>query len=60
MNQANNLIHGHLDFVPEHTRNINTLERVMYDGEGFCFQPGDPQAALVTGARVSPDCKIYM
>ena len=60
VNQANNLIHGHLDFVPEYTNNINTLERVMYDGEGFCFQPGDPEAALVTGARFSPDCKIYM
>jgi hypothetical protein len=60
VNQANNLIHGHLNIVPEYTRNLNTLERVMYDGEGFCFQPGDPEAAKVTGARFSPDCKIYM
>jgi hypothetical protein len=60
VNQANNIIHGHLDFVPEHTRNFNTLERVMYDGEGFCFKPEDPEAAKVTGARFSADCKIYM
>ncbi len=32
----------------------------MYDGEGFCFQPGDPKAAEVTGARFSEDCRIYM
>jgi len=60
VNQANNLIHGHLDFVPEYTKNFNTLERVMYDGEGFCFKPGDPEAAKVTGARISPDCKTFM
>lgn len=60
VNQANNIIHGHLDFLPQYTRNFNTLERVMYDGEGFCFRPGDPEAAKVTGARISPDCKTYM
>ncbi len=60
VNQANNIIHGHLDFVPKYTSNLNTLERVMYDGKGFCFKPGDPEAAKVTGARFSPDCKIYM
>ncbi|HET9466663.1 MAG TPA: hypothetical protein VFO71_14090 [Gemmatimonadales bacterium] len=60
VNQANNILHGHLDFVPEHTRNLGTLERVMYDGKGFCFQPGDPAAWRVPNARFSPDCKIYM
>jgi len=60
VNQANNMLHGHLDFVPQHTRNFNTLERVMYDGEDFCFRPGDPEAAKVTGARISADCKTYM
>ncbi|MEO7666806.1 MAG: hypothetical protein ABIU97_07220 [Dehalococcoidia bacterium] len=60
VSQANNLIHGHLDFVPEHSKNLNTLERVMYDGEGFCFQPGDPEAEKVTGARFSEDCQIFM
>jgi hypothetical protein len=59
VNQANNILHGHLDFVPEHTRNLGTLERVMYDGKGFCFQPTDPEAWRVPDARFSPDCKIY-
>ena len=60
VNQANNILNGHLDMVAEHTRNFNTLERVLYDGEGFCFPPGDPKAVEVTGARFSEDCKTYM
>ena len=60
VSQANNIIHGHLNFLPEHSKNLNTLERVMYDGEGFCFQPGDPEATKVTGARFSEDCQIFM
>lgn len=58
--QANNLLHGHLDFVEEYSRNLNVLERVMYDGEGFCYPIGDPKAHETTGARESADCKIYM
>jgi hypothetical protein len=59
-NQANNILHGHMDMVPEYSRNFNTLERVLYDGQGFCFKPGDPEAEKVTNPRFSPDCKIYM
>ena len=60
VSQANNILHGHLDFVPQYSKNLNTLERVMFDGEDFCFQPGDPEAAKVTGAHFSKDCKVYM
>ncbi len=60
VSQANNILHGHLDFLPEYSKNLNTLERVMFDGERFCFQPGDPEAAKVSGAHFSSDCKIYM
>lgn len=59
-NQANNILHGHLDMLPEYSRNYNTLERVLYDGEGFCFKPGDPEAAKVTNPRFSANCKVYM
>lgn len=58
--QANNILHGHLDLVPQYTVNYQSLERVLYDGKGFCFQPGDPEADLVTNPRFSPDCKVYM
>jgi hypothetical protein len=60
VNQANNIIHGHLDQVPQYSKNLNTLERVMYDGQGFCFQPGDPEAATVVNPRFSANCKVYM
>ncbi|HVP06078.1 MAG TPA: hypothetical protein VMT90_10425 [Dehalococcoidia bacterium] len=58
--QANNILHGHLDLVPQYTYNYQSLERVLYDGQGFCFQPGDPEAELVTNPRFSADCKVYM
>jgi len=60
VNQANNILHGHLDLLPEYSRNYSTLERVLYDGEGFCFKPGDPEAQKVTNPRFSPSCKVYM
>jgi hypothetical protein len=60
VSQANNILHGHLDMDPLYTKNYGVLERVLYDGEGFCFPPGDPQAALVTEPRFSDDCKTYM
>jgi hypothetical protein len=41
--QANNILHGHLDLVPEYTPTLNILERVLYDGEGFCIQADDPR-----------------
>jgi hypothetical protein len=58
--QANNILHGHLDFVPEYTRNLEVLERSMYDGEGFCYPLNDPKSYMTTGARESADCKVYM
>ena len=57
--QANNLLHGRLDFVEEYSRNLNVLERVMYDGEDFCYPIGDPKAHETTGARETANCKIY-
>jgi hypothetical protein len=43
VSQANNIIHGHLDLVPEHSKNLSVLEKVQYDGERFCLPPGDDQ-----------------
>ncbi len=60
VSQANNIVHGHLDMDPQHTRNFGIMERVLYDGDGFCFPPGDPQAELVAEPRFSEDCKTYM
>ena len=60
VSQANNILHGHLDMDPQYTKNYGVLERVLYDGEGFCFPPGDPQAELVSDARSSEGCKTYM
>lgn len=60
VNQANNLIHGHIDLLPQYTVNFRGVERSLYDGEGFCYPPGDPEIATVTGARISPDCKTYL
>jgi len=59
-NQANNILHGHLDMLPEYSRNYISLERVLYDGEGFCFKPDDPEAEKVTDPRFSPNCKVFM
>jgi hypothetical protein len=45
LSQANNLIHGHLDMDPQYTHNLNVLERVLFDGKGFCLPLDDPRAA---------------
>jgi hypothetical protein len=60
VSQANNLIHGHIDLQAEYTINFENVERSLYDGEGFCYPPGDPQIDTVPGARVTPDCKTYL
>lgn len=60
VSQANNIIHGHLEMAPQYTKNLNILERVLYDGEGFCFPPNDPKAVEVENPRFSEDCKTYM
>jgi hypothetical protein len=64
LSQANNIIHGHLDMTAEYTRNLNILERVLYDGKGFCLPIDDPRGpeigALIPNARLSADCKHYM
>jgi hypothetical protein len=39
VSQANNVIHGHLDLLPEHTLNLGVLEQVLYDGHRFCLRP---------------------
>lgn len=64
LSQANNLIHGHLDMTEEYTHNRGILERVLYDGKGFCLPLDDPRgeaaAALIENPRFSADCKHYM
>jgi hypothetical protein len=60
VNQANNIIHGHLDILPQYTRNMNNLERSLYDGHGFCYPPGDSEIPTVANPRISQDCKTYM
>lgn len=62
--QANNLLHGHVDLVEEYSRNLNVLERVLYDGEGFCLPVNDPRgpdaAAQLENPRITEDCRTYM
>ncbi|MFO1540772.1 MAG: hypothetical protein ACKOTZ_10105 [Chloroflexota bacterium] len=64
LSQANNILHGHLDLVPEHTRNITVLERVLFDGTGFCLPEDDPRGperrADFTDPRLKPDCRTYL
>lgn len=64
LSQANNIIHGHLDMSPEYTHNLNVLERVLYDGKGFCLPTNDPRGpeidALIPNARYSDTCLHYM
>lgn len=64
LSQANNIIHGHLEMTPEHTRNLNLLERVLFDGEGFCLPTEDPRGdqrhELPAETRVTDDCRHYM
>ena len=64
LSQANNIIHGHLDMTEEYTRNLIILERVLYDGQGFCLPLNDPRGpeidALIPNARFSADCRHYM
>ncbi|MEX0683949.1 MAG: hypothetical protein WD904_03570 [Dehalococcoidia bacterium] len=59
--QANNIIHGHLDLVPEYTPTLGVLERVLYDGEGFCLPQGESRGVEeIENPRFSPNCKTYM
>lgn len=64
LSQANNIVHGHLDMAPEYTHNLNVLERVLYDGQGFCLPLDDPRgeqpATLIENPRISADCRHYM
>lgn len=64
LSQANNMIHGHLDMTEQYTHNLNVLERVLYDGKGFCLPLNDPRGpeidALIPNARFSADCRHYM
>jgi hypothetical protein len=64
LSQANNIVHGHLDMTEQYTHNLNILERVLYDGKGFCLPINDPRGAeydaLIPNPRFSADCKHYM
>lgn len=64
LSQANNLVHGHLDMDPAYTHNLNILERVLFDGEGFCLPDPDPRAdqntQYVIEVRHSAECRHYM
>ena len=64
LSQANNIIHGHLDMTEEYTRNLRVLERVLYDGQGFCLPVNDPRGpesyADVVNPRITANCLSYM
>ena len=64
LSQANNMIHGHLDMTEEYTRNLRVLERVLYDGKGFCLPVNDPRGpesyADVVNPRITANCLSYM
>ena len=64
LSQANNIIHGHLDMTEEYSHNLGILERVLYDGKGFCLPINDPRgeqaASEIENPRFSADCKHYM
>ena len=64
LSQANNLLHGHLDMTAAYTRNLGVLERVLYDGNGFCLPVDDPRgpaaAADLENPRITANCRTYM
>lgn len=64
LSQANNIIHGHLDMTEQYTHNLGVLERVLYDGIGFCIPLNDPRgpdrAQMVENPRITADCRHYM
>jgi len=64
LSQANNMIHGHLDMTEEYTHNLRVLERVLYDGQGFCLPVNDPRGpesyADVVNPRITANCLNYM
>lgn len=64
LSQANNIIHGHLDLTAEYTHNLGVLERVLYDGVGFCLPLDDPRgpgpATQIENPRITAGCKTYM
>lgn len=64
LSQANNLVNGHLDMAPEFTHNLTVLERVLFDGRGFCLPIDDPRAGqnnqYVIDVPRTADCRHYM
>jgi len=64
LSQANNIVHGHLYLDPQHTHNLNLLERVLYDGQGFCLPIGDKHATDGTEYTIpvqeTVTCRRYM
>ena len=64
LSQANNLVNGHLDMAPEFTNNLNVLERVLFDGRGFCLPIDDPRAGqnnrYVIEVPHTAECRHYM
>lgn len=64
LSQANNIVHGHLDMTEEYTRNLRVLERVLYDGTGYCLPINDPRApeSIIDnpGTPITANCKNYM
>ncbi len=64
LSQANNIVHGHLDLTEEYSNNLGILERVLYDGKGFCLPVDDPRgeqaAREIENPHYSADCKHYM
>jgi hypothetical protein len=64
LSQANNIVHGHLDLTAEYTHNLNILERVLYDGQGFCLPTNDARGeqarADLPNVRISDNCRYYM
>lgn len=64
LSQANNIVHGHLDMAPEYTHNLSVLERVLFDGRGFCLPIDDPRAAqnnrYVIEVPRTAECRHYM
>ncbi len=61
VSQANNIIHGHLDMTEEYTKNLGVLERVLYDGEGFCLPSNNNRGYdQIENPRITDDCKTYM
>jgi len=52
VNQADAILHGHLDINPDTARNFNTLEKAIYNGKYYLQWPPGPAIMILPGVAI--------